>query len=207
MPDFHVSTQNLPEPDPAGISTAAGVVAATHRIPGGRGVMTKLRSILTNRKGSAAIEFALLALPFLAVIFSIIEIALMFFIDSALDSALHKTVRKIRTGTALSQAWDMNAFKTELCKNLAYSFSCKSTVKVRAIKVTAIDSPNFATPVTNGTLTVTESFTLGAAGDYILVQVFLPWDPIVSFYTLSSSKLSNGDHVLGATVLFKNEPF
>jgi len=169
--------------------------------------MGLFRSFKENRKGAAAIEFALLVLPFMVVIFSIVEIALMFFIDSALDAALHKTVRKVRTGTAVSQAWDMNAFKTELCKNLAYSFSCKSKVLVRAVKVTAIDNIQFATPVTGGKLTVTESFTLGASGDYILIQAFLPWDPIVSFYTMSSSKLSNGDHVLGATVVFKNEPY
>lgn len=169
--------------------------------------MRLIKSFGKNRKGAAAIEFALLALPFIAVVFSIVEVAVMFFIDSALDSALHKTVRKMRTGSAITAAWDMNTFKTELCKNLAYSFSCRSSVLVRSVKVTAIDSITFATPVSGGKLTVTETFTLGASGDYILVQAFLPWDPIVSFYTMSSSKLSDGRHVLGATVLFKNEPF
>jgi Flp pilus assembly protein TadG len=169
--------------------------------------MRLIRKFIKNRTGSAAIEFALLALPFMVVVFSIVEVALMFFIDSALDAALHKTVRKIRTGTAMSQAWDMAAFKNELCKNLAYSFSCGSTVLVRSQKVTAIDAISFATPVNSGKLEVTETFTLGASGDYILIQVFLPWDPIISFYAMSSSKLSDGTNVLGATVLFKNEPF
>ncbi len=107
MPDFHVSTQKPAGTDPAGISTAAGVVAATHRTPGGRGVMTKLRSILTNRKGSAAIEFALLALPFLAVIFSIIENRADVLHRLGAGFGVAQDRAQDPHGTALSQAWDM----------------------------------------------------------------------------------------------------
>lgn len=162
---------------------------------------------IKNRKGSAAIEFALLAIPFIVVMFSIVEVAMMFFVNSALDSALHKTIRNIRTGTATAQAWDMSRFKMELCKNLAYSFSCSNSVLVRAIKVSTVGNISYATPVTAGQLTVVETFTLGASGDYVLVQVFLPWNPIVSFYKLSSSKLTDGTYVLGASAIFKNEPY
>lgn len=169
--------------------------------------MQLFRRFRKDRKGSAAIEFAILALPFMVVIFAIIEIAIMFFIDSGLDSAMHKAVRQVRVGTAKTGAWNLAKFKETVCGELSYSFSCAANLKVRAVVVSDMNSVSRINPIVNGALSVTEDFDIGDSGDYVLVQAFLTWDPVLKLYTFSGGRLSDGKYVLGAAELFKNEPF
>jgi Flp pilus assembly protein TadG len=169
--------------------------------------MRIFRSFIKNRKGSAAIEFAILALPFMVLIFAILEIAIMFFVDSGLDAALHKAVRQVRVGTAKSGAWNLATFKTNVCAELSYSFSCAANLKVRAVVVTNMASVSKVNPITNGVLNVTEDFNIGGSGDYVLIQAFMTWDPVLKLYTFAGGRLTNGSYVLGAAELFKNEPF
>jgi Flp pilus assembly protein TadG len=165
------------------------------------------RKFVRERKGSAAIEFAILALPFFVVIFAIAEIAVMFFVDSGLDAALHKAVRQVRVGVAKTGGWDASKFKQVVCAELSYSFDCSSKLKVRAVVVTDMSAVVKASPITAGTLTVTEDFNLGDSSSYVLVQAFLPWKPTFKLYSVSSSQLSDGSYVLGSAELIKNEPF
>jgi Flp pilus assembly protein TadG len=169
--------------------------------------MRLLRSFTRNREGSAAIEFAILALPFFVVIFAIAEIAVMYFVDSGLDAALHKTVRQVRVGVAKSGSWDATKFKDVLCSELSYSFDCATKLKVRATVITDMSSVTKVNPITAGSLAVTEDFDLGGSGSYVLVQAFLPWNPTFKLYSISSARLSDGSYVLGAAELIKNEPF
>lgn len=169
--------------------------------------MRLLRSLSKDRKGSAAIEFAILALPFFVVIFAIAEIAIMYFVDSGLDAALHKAVRQVRVGVAKSGSWDAVKFKDVVCKELSYSFGCATKLKVRATVITNMATITKASPISGGSLNVAEDFDLGDSGSYVLVQAFLPWDPTFKLYALSSAKLSDGSYVLGSAELIKNEPF
>ena len=53
-----------------------------------------------ERKGSVAVEFALISVPFLALLFAIFETAILFFAQQALETATHDTARMIMTGEA-----------------------------------------------------------------------------------------------------------
>lgn len=169
--------------------------------------MRFFETFIKDRKGSAAIEFAILALPFFVVIFAIAEIAVMYFVESGLDAAVHQTVRQVRVGVAKSGAWNSKKFKDTVCANLSLSFGCSTNLKVRAIVVTNMASVNRISPITNGNLSVTEDFDLGDSGSYVLVQAFLPWDPVFKLYPIASTRLANGSYVLGSSELIKNEPF
>ncbi|MBL0371245.1 pilus assembly protein [Rhizobium sp. KVB221] len=169
--------------------------------------MRAFRRYIDNREGSTAIEFAILALPFLVLIFAIIELAVMYFVDSGLDAALHKAVRQVRIGTAKTAAWDINKFKTAVCTDLSYSFSCNSNLKVRATVITDMNSVTRVSGSIGGTYNVVEDFNIGDSGDYVLVQAFLPWDPVIKLYPISSGRLTDGRYVLATAELFKNEPF
>ena len=46
-----------------------------------------------------------------------------------LDAALHRTVRKVRVGTAKTGAWTITNFKTSICSELSYSFSCAANLR------------------------------------------------------------------------------
>ena len=49
-------------------------------------------------RGAAAVEFALVSIPFLALTFGIIEIGLIYFVSTTLENATLQAAREIRTG-------------------------------------------------------------------------------------------------------------
>ncbi|GGD87157.1 MULTISPECIES: TadE/TadG family type IV pilus assembly protein [Rhizobium] len=166
------------------------------------------RRLLADRDGVAAIEFAILALPLFIMIFGIIEVSLMFFVNSSLDASVHKISRMIRTGEVASSNMTLADFKAKICSDMLLSFNCSSDLLVKVNVLSDISSAASADPIDDsGNLTVTESFDVGKGSDYILVQTFLPWTAVVNFFSLSSAKLSDGRYLLGSAVLFRNEPF
>jgi hypothetical protein len=169
--------------------------------------MTLLRRMLSDRQGVAAVEFALVALPLFILIFGILELGAMFFIDSALDASVHKAARLIRTGQATKGNYSLATFKEQICSNLAYVLSCEKNLLVAVNTVTDATSSGAMKAIGSGAVSITESFDIGRGSDYIIVQAFLPWSPIVSLYALSSHTLVDGSHLLGASVLLRNEPF
>ena len=70
--------------------------APSNRAGGRLGRM--LARFAKTRRGSAAVEFAMVALPFLALIFGILELSMIYLVSTTLENATADTARKIRTG-------------------------------------------------------------------------------------------------------------
>ena len=75
----------------------------------------KIRRASKNDDGAVAVEFAIIALPFFALLFAIIELAIIFFLNSSLESSTFEAARKIRTGTYCG---DEDSFKLEVCRGM-----------------------------------------------------------------------------------------
>ena len=73
------------------------------------------RGLLHNREGSAAVEFALVAVPFCVMIFAILEVALIFTLDSVLENAAISTGRLVRTGQASAQGLTAAELRPRVC--------------------------------------------------------------------------------------------
>ncbi len=173
-----------------------------------RRFLSPLPRVARDKSGAAAIEFAILSLPLFMLVFGILELAAMFFVDTALDAALHKSARLIRTGQAAVKNTSLADFKAAICEDMVYLLSCESNLLVVANVVSNVSTAAAMMPAdSDGNVTITESFDIGYGSDYILVQAFLPWSPVVPLYSLSSQKFVDGSYVLGAAVLFRNEPF
>ena len=66
-----------------------------------------------HQDGAAAVEFALVAVPFLALLFAILETALVFFAGQTLETAASDSARMIMTGQGAN--WSVSDFQTQLC--------------------------------------------------------------------------------------------
>lgn len=71
----------------------------------------RLETPIRDSNGAAAVEFSLPVIPFFIIIFGILDMALVFFIDGPIDSALRMAARNIRTGGAAGDKWDLARFK------------------------------------------------------------------------------------------------
>src|SRR5471030_3332238 len=89
-------------------------------------VRSVLRRFRRNRRGSAAIEFALVAPVFYALLFAILETALMFFASQVLETITQDSARQILTGQAQNAAYTQAQFKTYVCSQIPALFTCAS---------------------------------------------------------------------------------
>jgi hypothetical protein len=96
----------------------------------------KRRRSRAPREGTAAIEFAIVALPFFFVILAILELGIIFLVDSTMESAVQQASRLVRTGQAQGGAVSPAQFKTALCQGMSvFEGDCeaRATVDVRVI--------------------------------------------------------------------------
>ena len=98
-----------------------------------------LRRFRRNRRGSAAVEFALVAPIFFAVLFAIIELALVFFATQILETVTQDTARLIMTGQAQNASYTQAQFKNDVCSRLTVMFDC-----VNGISIDVKNYPTFA---------------------------------------------------------------
>src|ERR1700712_2889197 len=74
-----------------------------------------LRRFRRNHRGSAAVEFALVAPIFFGLLFAIIELAMVFFAGQVLETATQDSARLIMTGQAQMSAFTQTQFKNLVC--------------------------------------------------------------------------------------------
>ena len=77
-----------------------------------------------NRRGSVAVEFALVAPVFFALLFAIIETAMVFFASQVIETMTANSARYIMTGQAQNNNYQASDFKTYVCNQIPAIFSC-----------------------------------------------------------------------------------
>lgn len=167
-----------------------------------------LRKLLRREDGTAAIEFAVVAAPFLALLFAIMESALMFLAGQTLESAAANSSRLILTGQAQNQGYSMSSFQSSVCGALASIFDC-NRILIDVRTATNFCSANTSLPVSNGTLQNNFTYSPGNPGDIVVVRLMYQWPVYVSLLGLSSAlaNMSGSQHLVMASAAFRNEPY
>jgi len=176
-------------------------------VAAGDNTSTRAR-LLADRRGAVAIEFAIVSIPFFLLLFAILEMALMFFVGQLLDTATVSAARLIRTGEAKAQSLRQDQFKDKICLGMVNLVDCKETrlyVDVRSYSSFAGYTPT--SPLDkDGNITST-TFTTGNKNEIIVVRSFYAWPVLFDFLARGTTRLANGDQLLGAVVAFQTEPF
>ncbi|MBR1165585.1 MULTISPECIES: TadE/TadG family type IV pilus assembly protein [Bradyrhizobium] len=173
-----------------------------------------------NRRGSAAVEFALVAPMFFALLFAIIETALMFFSSQVLETIAQDSARAILTGQAQAQggsvaacqtapntvsACDQTTFKAFVCTKIPALFDC-SKLYVDVVSTSSFGTlslTNFGTSCTFNPSGM--QYSAGSSGQVVVVRLFYQWPLIVT--GLGYNMGCNNKRLMVATAAFKNEPF
>ena len=71
-----------------------------------------------DRRGAAAVEFAIIAIPFFFLIFGLLEVCLLFIISTVLEHSISETSRQIRTGQAQESGFTDVEFRQAICAQL-----------------------------------------------------------------------------------------
>ena len=165
------------------------------------------RRLARQQDGAAAVEFALVAAPFLAMVFAIIETAMVFFAGQALETAAADSARLIMTGQAQNGGFDQAKFKEAVCAKIYGLFNCNAGLHIDVKNYPAFSNIPTAKPITNGNLDTNFGYSPGGPGDIVMVKLMYQWPVYVSLLGLNLSDLSGGKRLLMSTVAFRNEPY
>lgn len=164
-----------------------------------------------QERGATAIEFGMVAMPFLALTFAILETAIIFFAGQTLESAVQNASRLILTGQAQTGGANYStadAFRTNaVCPNsAAFLFDC-SKIYVDVKSYTSFGQISQTPPVTNNQFDQSKTgYTLAGPNCIQTVTVYYVWPVYVSLLSDNLSNLGN-NRLLSASAVFKNEPY
>jgi Flp pilus assembly protein TadG len=190
--------------------------------------VTAVRRLMGGEAGTATVEFAIVAVPFLALVFAILETAFIFFAQQALENAAVSAGRLIMTGQAQSnyqnsgQPMTASQFKTAACAAISGILNCNTNLIVDVQTYTSFAAANSGNATSaplnaQGVLQVnpnTPPFNMGGPGDIVVVVLMYQWPAWVSLPGLTSlMDLASGSNqpvtgrLLMATSVFVNEPY
>jgi Flp pilus assembly protein TadG len=165
-----------------------------------------LRRFPRDNSGSNAIQFALIAAPFFAMIFAIIEMAMIFFATQAMETATQDAARLIMTGQAQMQSMSGTTFKTQLCNKLMGVMDCANGLDVDVKSYSSFANVSISNPVSGGTYNNTTGYDAGHAGDIVVVRTFYQWPVFVTGLGFDPSNIGGNKRLITATAAFRNEP-
>jgi Flp pilus assembly protein TadG len=176
---------------------------------------TALERLWTDRRGATAVEFAIVALPFLFMVFAIIELALVFMVNVSLDNATAIEARKFRTGQeCITTTAGASALKQNICNNMSWlQAQCMSNLNVDIRSFTSFtgaDSPEATTVNSKGATVFNSALedTSGGPGTVNVLTTYYQWPLMTPFLYGGLETIPNsGQHILISTEVMSFEPF
>jgi Flp pilus assembly protein TadG len=184
----------------------------------------RIAALAGSRDGSAAIEFALLAIPYFLVIFAIVETFIAFAGEELVSNAVDTMSRKMRTGQITLANTDVTAFRTQFCNEISILIKCSDTEAATPSKL-YIDVQKFSTfaaipttlpKVSSDTYadikTSDFKYLPGGAGTINMVRAYYRWQIITDLIRpyITNVRPSDGSSsyfLIVATAAFQNEQY
>jgi Flp pilus assembly protein TadG len=167
---------------------------------------TLLGRLGRSRRGSTAVEFALVSIPFFSMLFAIIETALMFFVGQMLDTATSQASRLIRTGQAHQSGMSQTQMAERICQGMVNLIDCDTNLHLDVRTYASFGAVDLGSPLdANGDFNNLQ-YNIGQTSQIVVVRAFYTWP---AFFKVlgSGATLSDGRYVLASVVAFRNEPF
>lgn len=210
MPQFMQGSGVMTASDNSRPQTARRALGRAARRALGRGL---LRAFLGERKGSTAIEFTILAIPFSLLVFAILESCIAFGAQQLLTNATDDLARQIRTGQIKQSEVkaDPSLVRDRICKSI--SILVAETCPGLSVDLRAFDTFEEAAAIRTK---FTEDHDIddsqfkvdpGQSLSKNMLRVFYRWPVMTDFMRKSMSNLKGGKTLLFATATWQNEPF
>ena len=160
--------------------------------------------------GATAIEFALLALPFLGLIYGVVQTALVFFVGQVLETTAEAAGRIILTGQAQTQGMTQSQFASAVCSQVPGLLKCNNLM-IDVETASSFSGANTSAPTLTfgpqGQVTNVWQYQPGNPGDIVVLRVMYQWPLVRGPMSFNIANLSNGNRLLVATAVFKNEKY
>jgi Flp pilus assembly protein TadG len=174
-------------------------------------ILPGLRNLLGARDGATTVEFAIICLPFLALLFSIFELGMIFMASTTIESATVTAARQIRTGQL--QAGGNNSaagFKNLVCGGMSWisASDCAANMSIDVRTFPSFSAINVTPPISGNAIDQSQlTFDSGNSCQIVLVRVFYPWRLITPLLEPGLPDLGSNQRLLTTAIAFRNENY
>jgi Flp pilus assembly protein TadG len=164
------------------------------------------------RSGTAAVEFALVAIPFFLLTVGLAEISMIGFAQTSLDMGVSEAARQIRTGQAQLGGLGQADIKAQICDevNNYVVLECEGNLFIDVARFDSFVDASSAddAPIQDGAFQSDGfGYQPGAASDIVVVRAYYRWQVLTPMFEPIFQNVSGGDRILVTTMMFRNEPF
>jgi len=164
---------------------------------------------LADQNGATAVEFGLVAAPFIALLVAIIQTFLVFFAEQLLQTVVTQSSRQILTNQVQTANLTQSQFAQLVCNQVAIFFTCNNLM-IDVETYGAFSAANTSMPTltfnAQGQVTNSWQFDPGAPGQIVVVRVMYQWPVFVGPLGFTLSNLANGNRLIMGSAAFQNEP-
>lgn len=175
-----------------------------------RRLIREIPRFARTRGGATAVEFALVAPPFLATLIAIFEVTIYLFAQQVLQNAAVEAGRLFMTGQAQNANTTQSQFESDICPMIQAVFTC-SALMVNVQEYSDFASANTSEPTltfnAQGQVTNTWSYNPGTPGEVMVVQLIYQWPIVAGPFGYVFSSLGNGHTEMMGVSAFRVEPY
>lgn len=185
-----------------------GLIKSTSKLRGGNILRWRTwRAFAKREEGATAVEFGIVVVPFVALLFAIMQTALVFFSSQTLETAAADSARLILTGQAQTASLTQASFKTEVCKKIFGMFDCVNGVTVDVQKYANFASADMTRPVGSDGKVKPGGYNPGGPCEIVVMRLIYEFPVYVSLLGFDLSDMTGGKRLIVATSVFRNEPY
>lgn len=174
-------------------------------------IVRKWKAFRRARRGTAALEFAIVILPFFLLTIGLAEISMIGFTQTTLDYAVAEVARDIRTGRAQMSGLSEGAIVDRLCGNMNQfmALDCDGNLFLDVDRFNSFVEAGAGNtdPIQNNTFSPTPSYSPGAPSDIVVVRAYYRWEILTPLFEPVFENVSGGQRILVSTMMFRNEPY
>jgi Flp pilus assembly protein TadG len=182
----------------------------------------KLKAALARfgraERGATAVEFGLVCLPVMVMLFGVLELALVFMVSTTLETAVETASRTIRTGAFQQGATPTKAaFRTMVCAEMSWlGPGCTNNLYVEARTFATFGAVAANAPVPPVTFVNEDDdhaddtcWATGQPTDIVLVRTYYRWKLFTPLLNAALENMGGGSgaRLVSTTTAFRNEPY
>ena len=170
------------------------------------------RRFARAKRGSAALEFAIVAMPFFLLTIGLAEVSMIGFAQTSLDLGVSEVARQIRTGQAQMGGLGQGDIEEQICDeiNNFVILECQGNLFLDVDRFNSfVDADNSENnPIQNGEFQDSGfGYTPGAPSDIVVVRAYYRWKILTPMFESVFQNVSGGERILVSTMMFRNEPY
>lgn len=159
------------------------------------------------REGVTAIEFSLLAVPFVFFVIGTIELSIMMAANALLDASVADAARLIRTGQVQQTDSDpKEMFKEALCDGASVLLDCE-TIQYSVETIASFGDANPAPDVNDDGEMEAPPFDPGGSGDIVLIKTTYLYPLVTPWIGGFFSDYPGNKRLMSSSVVLQTEPY